>query len=199
MRYTDDPSHDPLSSGNNVGELLSGDNAPVKLVMGVRLKAPEPYVAHEKLVPFDIEAAMMQTLKFDPAKTPHIAPSKANFRKQSKLWTPAKPIPLVVKGLRPAEHSSEEDTDESSDEDVEVPPTLATASATNQWEAVREAWRNSDPRSNVEAWASLLPWGAKKDAAGKSVLPLQAEKPKYMIQKIPDLFLEAPRMCLESS
>ena len=66
--------------------------------MGVQLKAPEPKIAAERLLPFDIEAAMMQTLHFATDKTPHIPPNKQAFRKQSILWTPAEPIPVQIDG-----------------------------------------------------------------------------------------------------
>lgn len=167
-------------------------------MMGVQLKAPEPRIAAEKLLPFDIKESMVETLYFDKSNIPHIPPAKKNFRKQSMWWTAAKPIPVKIEGIESAEDSSEEeksDSDEESHEDDKISPTLPTDTATNQWEAVREAWQKSNPDSCVEAWASVMPWKAKKAGSGKTLLPLRAAKPEYMIKRIPELFLESPRLC----
>lgn len=166
--------------------------------MGVQLKAPEPKIAAETLLPFEVDKAMLQTINFDATSSPHIPPSGQAVRKQSIWWTPAEPIATNIEGIAQADDSSTEEdseSDEETREDDKIPPTVATETAKNQWEAVREAWQKSTPTPCIEAWASLMPWKASKDPAGKLLPSLRTQKPDYMIARIPELFLAAPRLC----
>jgi hypothetical protein len=155
------------SGGNNIGSLLSSDPGSVRLMMGVQLVAPEARIALEKILPFNIQAAMVENI------------ANAHFPKaedQSTLWTPAKPLPL------PKEAGAEatEGTEGTSEE--------------NQWTAVSKAWQGSDSKSTVEAWAAIMRWKTDLGDKDANVEPLSTAKPEYMIKRIPNLFLEAPRM-----
>lgn len=60
---TDSPDTDPSISGNNVPELLNSKKGGIPLMMGVRLTAPPPYMAPDKLPTFNIEDADLEELR----------------------------------------------------------------------------------------------------------------------------------------
>ncbi|KAF2865208.1 hypothetical protein BDV95DRAFT_259411 [Massariosphaeria phaeospora] len=127
-----DSNTDPTarSGGNNsISDLLAGDNACVRLMMGVEIQAPQPHFSEaEALLPFDVELAMVADAFPDTKVRPR---PLVQHEQQNLTWTPAQPLPL---------------------------PKESDTSDLGQWGAVRDAWSASDAQPTVDAWAKIMNW-----------------------------------------
>lgn len=176
---SDESAHDPSGGNNNIGSLLTSNGGGVRLMMGVQLIAPDPTIAEEKLRPFQLDK-LIQNVNTPTSPVPDF-PQKED---QSNWWLPDEPLPLPKKaGTESA---------------------AADAKTENQWTLVRDKWQASDPAETVALWEGLIGWKPPKDDK-VAVEPGEAEvkkpilsrkKPDYMIKRIPELFLEAPRLCV---
>lgn len=118
-------------------------------MVDVEIRAPEPgFTDLEALLPFNVEAALVETVFNIPAIIPPKAPWWPNFPAhpaQNTTWTPAKPR------LPPPDKP-----DEQPDETQPVPAGgEPPAKELWQWGDVNKAWGKSDPGPAVTAWTRL--------------------------------------------
>ncbi|KAM7183885.1 hypothetical protein V8F20_012446 [Naviculisporaceae sp. PSN 640] len=82
--YTSDT--DPLQSGNQISELLNGDNPTVLLMNGVTVTAPKPYYSADVIPPFNVLISNIEQENKDHEYKQY------NLLDASTRWNPAPPL-----------------------------------------------------------------------------------------------------------
>ncbi|KAK6503379.1 hypothetical protein TWF481_008399 [Arthrobotrys musiformis] len=87
-----DPKTDPQRSGNKSSELLSGTDVSIPLVMGLKIKPPEPEMSPDYIQQFNIVTDMKQSVYTDSTVVGFPKPQEA-----SDSWLPRPSVKLDAK------------------------------------------------------------------------------------------------------